>query len=153
MRMARSTPAQNPRGLASNNLSCGLWTRGSVRPVLPIASLLGYSPSASDDRPRTRPQAGKSQAETPFPMRFPTIVFCAALMLSGCVHDQDKGLCPSAAALVSTSSLTVFKTGTQPDPSNEVYTAYLVDVSGGCDFNKDRNTTDSKVVLHFRAKR
>jgi hypothetical protein len=93
--------------------------------------------------------------ETPkaHPMRFPTIALFAALFLSGCVHDIDKGLCPTAAALVGTSSLTVFKAGAGQDPSNEIYTVYLSDVRQKCDFDKDRNKTDSKVELLFRAKR
>jgi hypothetical protein len=86
-------------------------------------------------------------------MRFVTTALIAVLILAGCTNDREKGLCPTAAILTGTAALTVFKVGAEHDPSNEIYTVYMTDVRGNCDFTKERNTTDTKVRIMFRAKR
>ena len=86
-------------------------------------------------------------------MRITTTAVLAALLLGGCTTDMEKGLCPTAAVLATTSSLTVFRPGAPADPSGELYTVQMVNAKSGCDFDKDRFRTSSKVELHFRATR
>jgi len=77
----------------------------------------------------------------------------AALALSGCTTDKDKGLCPSAFVIAPTSSLTVFRENAPQDPSGELYTVWMSNVKTSCEFNKKTVTTDSTVHIAFHAKR
>lgn len=62
-------------------------------------------------------------------------------------------MCPASNVLANTASLTAFKKGMEGDPSGEIYTVELTGVSLHCSFDKDEGTTDSDVVLSFRARR
>jgi hypothetical protein len=86
-------------------------------------------------------------------MRNATIFLFMALLLSGCVSDDDKGLCPAAAVLTPTSALTVFRQNAPADPSGELYSVWMTNVKTDCDFNKDKKSTDSKLHIMFGAKR
>jgi hypothetical protein len=77
----------------------------------------------------------------------------SAALLSGCSSDAKKGLCPTAAILASTSTLTVFRPGAQGDPTGELYRVGMTDVSTDCSFDKHELTTDSSVDITFRATR
>jgi hypothetical protein len=86
-------------------------------------------------------------------MRFTTSAMFAALLLSGCVTDTEKGLCPTAAVLAPTSAMTVFRQNAPADPSGVLYTVWMTDVKFSCDYDKDNRTTDSKLRIKFSAKR
>lgn len=86
-------------------------------------------------------------------MRITTIAVLAALLLAGCTSDKDKGLCPSAAVLASTSVLTVFRSGAPADPSDELYTVWMRNVDTDCDFDKKSKMADSSLRIMFGAKR
>jgi hypothetical protein len=86
-------------------------------------------------------------------MRITTFAMLAALLLSGCVSDTEKGLCPTAAVLVPTSAMTVFRQNAPADPSGELYTVWMTNVKSSCDFDKDDKTTDSKLRIIISAKR
>jgi hypothetical protein len=90
---------------------------------------------------------------TGFAMRLPKIAVLCALLLVGCVTDKDKGLCPDAAVLATTSALTVFRNGAPADATGELFTAWMVDVASGCDFSKDDKSTDSHLTIKFTATR
>jgi hypothetical protein len=74
-------------------------------------------------------------------------------LLGGCTTDTEKGLCPSAAVLAPTASLTVFRTGAPADPSGELYTLWMTNVSALCDFEKEGKTTNSHLDISFHATR
>jgi hypothetical protein len=82
-----------------------------------------------------------------------TLSLLAALLLSGCVSDTEKGLCPTAAVLAPTSAMTVFRQNAPGDPSGELYTVWVTNVKFSCDFDKDDKRTDSKLRIMFSAKR
>jgi hypothetical protein len=86
-------------------------------------------------------------------MRFTPFAILVALLLSGCVSDEDKGLCPTAAVLVPVSALTVFRENGPADPSGELYTVWLTNVKTGCDYDKDSRSTNSHIRLQFTAQR
>ena len=86
-------------------------------------------------------------------MRITMSAMLAALLLSGCVSDTEKGLCPTAAVLAPTSAMTVFRQNAPTDPSGELYTVWMTNVKSSCDFDKDSKTTDSKLRVMFSAKR
>jgi len=86
-------------------------------------------------------------------MRIATFAVFAGLLLSGCVSDTEKGLCPTAAVLAPTSAMTVFRPNAPADPSGELYTVWMSNVKSSCDFDKDTKTTDSRLRIIFGAKR
>ena len=86
-------------------------------------------------------------------MRIATFAVFAGLLLSGCISDTEKGLCPTAAVLAPTSAMTVFRENAPADPSGELYTVWMTNVKSSCDFDKDNKTTDSKLRIMFGAKR
>ena len=86
-------------------------------------------------------------------MRITTFAMFAALLLSGCVSDTEKGLCPTAAVLAPTSAMTVFRQNAPADPSGELYTVWMTNVKFSCDFDKDSRSTDTKLRIQFSAKR
>ena len=86
-------------------------------------------------------------------MRIAMFAVFAGLLLSGCVSDTEKGLCPTAAVLAPTSAMTVFRENAPTDPSGELYTVWMTNVKSSCDFDKDSKTTDSKLRIMFSAKR
>jgi hypothetical protein len=57
------------------------------------------------------------------------------------------------AAVLDASSLTVFRQGTTPDPTNVLYNVRIVDVSGKCAFNKKKRSADTDLTVTFRATR
>jgi len=76
----------------------------------------------------------------------------AFALLAGCVGVKTDN-CPTLAALLDASSLTVFRQGTAPDPANVLYTVRIVDVTGKCDFDKKKRSADNDVTITFRATR
>lgn len=88
-----------------------------------------------------------------FIMRIAMFVGLALLLLGGCTTDSEKGLCPTAAILAPTSVVTVFRDNAPRDPSGVLYTLWMTNVKSGCDFDKDRRTTDSHLTVAFTAKR
>jgi hypothetical protein len=86
-------------------------------------------------------------------MRITTFAMLSALLLSGCVSDTEKGLCPTAAVLAPLSAMTIFRQNGPADPSGELYTVWMTNVKSSCDFDKDNRKTDSKLRLMFSAKR
>jgi hypothetical protein len=86
-------------------------------------------------------------------MRITMYAMLAALLLSGCVSDTEKGLCPTAAVLAPTSAMTVFRQNAPADPSGELYTVWMTNLKSSCGFDKDNKTTDSKLRIIFSVKR
>ncbi|MEI9931645.1 MAG: hypothetical protein WDM89_14170 [Rhizomicrobium sp.] len=86
-------------------------------------------------------------------MRAILVVLLSTLLLSGCVSDESKGLCPSAAILVPTSALTVFRENGPQDPSGELYSVWMTNANTSCDFDKKQHSTLSEVRLMLAAKR
>jgi hypothetical protein len=81
-------------------------------------------------------------------------VASAFLLLAGCTAtDTEKGLCPSAAVLAPTASVTVFRTGAPADPSGELYTLWMTNVTPACDFEKEEKSTNSHLDISFHASR
>jgi hypothetical protein len=74
-------------------------------------------------------------------------------LLGGCTSDTEKGLCPSAAVLAPTASVTVFRAGAPADPSGELYTLWMTNVSAACDFEKEEKNTNSHLDISFHATR
>ena len=74
-------------------------------------------------------------------------------LLGGCTTDTEKGLCPSAAVLAPTASVTVFRAGAPADPSGELYTLWMTNVEPACDFEKEDKTTNSHLNIAFHATR
>lgn len=79
-------------------------------------------------------------------------ITAALALLAGCASPKTDN-CPTLAALLDASSLTIFREGTTPDPANVLYTVRIVEVSGDCEFNKKSRTADSNVTITFRATR
>jgi len=86
-------------------------------------------------------------------MRFMTITIFAALLLAGCSSDSENLRCPAAAVLAPTSVLTVFRDGAPSDPSGELFTVWMSNVTTDCTAEKDSRSTDSTVTIKFQAKR
>lgn len=81
------------------------------------------------------------------------LTMLGVLVLAGCTTDEKKGLCPDAAILAATSSLTVFRQNAPQDPSGELYTVWMSDVRNSCDFDKDALSTKSDFRIRFKATR
>jgi hypothetical protein len=79
-------------------------------------------------------------------------IAAAVALLAGCTGAKTDN-CPTLAALLDASSMTVFRQGTTPDPANVLYNVRIVEVSGQCDFNKKKRSADSDVTITFRATR
>jgi hypothetical protein len=73
-------------------------------------------------------------------------------LLAGC-NTVKSDNCPTMAAVLDASSLTVFRQGTSPDPSNVLYTVQIVEVGGKCDYDKKKRSADSDLTVTFRATR
>jgi hypothetical protein len=87
-------------------------------------------------------------------VRILTLAILAASLLSACTaSDEEKGLCPTAAVLAPTSALTVFRQNAPADPSGELYTVWMTNVKGGCDYDKDRKSSNSRIHIIFSARR
>jgi hypothetical protein len=86
-------------------------------------------------------------------MRIATLAVFAALLLSGCASDAQKGLCPTAAVLAPASALTVFRENAPADPSGELYTVWMTNVKTACKYDKEKKTTESTLRVFFSAKR
>ncbi len=97
----------------------------------------------------------KPKMSTFMKLRLP--LFCAlaasALLLPGCAATQRIVLCPGAAILADTASVTVFRPGAPADPSGEAFTAYLYNTKTDCTLVKDEVATYSSLTLSFRAVR
>ncbi len=79
-------------------------------------------------------------------------IAAAVALLAGCSGVKTDN-CPTLAALLDASSMTVFRQGTTPDPANVLYNVRIIDVSGKCDFNKKKRSADNDVTITFRATR
>jgi len=87
-------------------------------------------------------------------LRSVTAVALGFSLLGGCMTtDTEKGLCPSAAVLAPTASVTVFRANAPADPSGELYTLWMTNVVAACDFEKEEKTTKSHLDISFHATR
>ena len=84
------------------------------------------------------------------PLRFAVILAAPALLL-GC--SSQITICPVAAILSDTATMTAFKPGTTPDPSNELYTVQMVNAETSCTYNRREGSTSSDLTLSFHATR
>jgi hypothetical protein len=81
------------------------------------------------------------------------VVFGFSLLGACAATNVEKGLCPSAAVLAPTASLTVFRANAPADPSGELYTLWMTNVTPACDFEKEEKTTKSHLDISFHATR
>jgi hypothetical protein len=79
-------------------------------------------------------------------------IAAAVALLAGCSGVKTDN-CPTMAALLDASSMTIFRQGTSPDPANVLYNVRIVDVSGKCEFNKKKRSADTDLKITFRATR
>ena len=86
--------------------------------------------------------------------RFSAFLVFAVLpiVLAGCNSRVDP-LCPSAAALVETSSLTGFAQGATQDPSHALYRVVVRNVTTDCSIDRSERTATSSLDIHFLATR
>jgi hypothetical protein len=75
-----------------------------------------------------------------------------ALLLAGCANSETV-LCPSAAVLRDTASLTVFRAGAPTDPSGEAFTAAISGVKTSCHYNKGASNIPTDMSFTVRAVR
>jgi hypothetical protein len=78
-------------------------------------------------------------------------IAAATALLFGC--STQITVCPVAAILADTATMTAFKPGTSPDPANELYTVQLVNAETSCSYNRKQGTTSSELTLTFHATR
>ena len=89
---------------------------------------------------------------------------CALLLFAGCSVTENIGLtgpsreskpenCPSAGAIVTTSSLTTFKQGMNNDPKGVLYRISVTGVTTECTLDADNGITDSALTITFKATR
>jgi hypothetical protein len=74
-----------------------------------------------------------------------------ALLAAGCTNKIV--ICPVAAILADTASVTVMRPGTQPDLANELYTVRLTDAGSDCTINTRPAEVKSSLTLTFVATR
>jgi hypothetical protein len=79
-------------------------------------------------------------------------IAAVAALLAGCNGSKTDD-CPTVAALLDASSLTVFRQGASPDPANVLYSVQIVEVTGKCDYDKKKRRADSDLTITFRATR
>ena len=84
----------------------------------------------------------------PHLLLFPAMV----LYLSGCASTETV-LCPSAAVLRDTATLTVFRSGAPLDPSGEAFTAAISGVKTSCHYNKGAGDIPTEMSFTVRAVR
>lgn len=84
------------------------------------------------------------------PIRF-AAVLATPVLLWGC--SSQIAICPVAAILADTATMTTFRPGTPPDPANELYTVQLVNAETDCTYNRREGTTSSNLTLTFHATR
>lgn len=78
----------------------------------------------------------------------------AATLLFGCGLQAAKiKMCPVASILADTAVYPGFRAGAEGDPAGETFEARLVDVTTDCDFDADKQRSDSSVELSFHATR
>ncbi len=82
-----------------------------------------------------------------------SVAVLSILLLAGCQSAKEKAMCPTSNVLANTASLTVFKKDMEGDPSGELYSVEITGVALSCSFDKEEGTTDSDVVVTFRARR
>ncbi len=88
-------------------------------------------------------------------LKTPFLVFPAlslALLLSGCANSESV-LCPSAAVLRDTATLTVFRAGAPLDPSGEAFTATIAGVTSSCHYNRGAPAVPVEMGFTVRAVR
>lgn len=89
----------------------------------------------------------------PHLLLFPALtVVVGALLLSGCASSETV-LCPSAAVLRDTATLTVFRAGAPLDPSGEAFTAAIGGVTTSCHYNKGASAIPTEMSFMVRAVR
>ena len=81
----------------------------------------------------------------------------AFLLLGGCslfgITPGTHKVCPAAAILVDTSSMTVFRQDLTNDPAGMLYAVDLTGVKTDCSFDNREGETHSSIDLSFRATR
>jgi hypothetical protein len=75
----------------------------------------------------------------------------ALLLLMGC--STKISVCPVPAILADTQSVTIFRPGTAPDLSNELFTVSLINAGGDCTYNTRSALVHASLELTFRATR
>jgi hypothetical protein len=75
-----------------------------------------------------------------------------AVWLAGCASSETV-LCPSAAVLRDTATLTVFRAGAPLDPSGEAFTAAIAGVKTSCHYNKGAGDIPTDMSFTVRAVR
>lgn len=75
-----------------------------------------------------------------------------AVLLSGCASSETV-LCPSAAVLRDTATLTVFRNGAPTDPSGEAFTATIAGIKTSCHYNKGASEIPTEMSFTVRATR
>ena len=88
----------------------------------------------------------------PHLLLFPALTLSLVLCLSGCA-DTESVLCPSAAALSDTATVTVFRAGAPLDPSGEAFTADITGVKSSCHYNKGASAIPTDMSFTVRAVR
>ncbi len=73
-----------------------------------------------------------------------------AAWLSGCANSESV-LCPSAAVLRDTATLTVFRAGAPLDPSGEAFTATIGGVANTCHYNRGASAIPNQLDFTVRA--
>jgi hypothetical protein len=85
--------------------------------------------------------------------KIPALLAAAAFtLLAACSSNSDKN-CPTSAALVETSNMTVFPPGASEDPANALYRIAIASVSTDCDIDTKARKADSSLTIHFVATR
>src|ERR1700761_7708649 len=80
-------------------------------------------------------------------------VCVAALAVSSCGNDKKIDFCPGMTAVLDAYMAATFKPGTQPLPTNALYTVEIVNVKGNCTFDKQGKTSNSDLTATFGATR
>jgi hypothetical protein len=75
----------------------------------------------------------------------------ALLLVMGC--SQRITVCPVPAILADTQSVTIFRPGTTPDLSNELFTVSLLNAEGDCTYSTKTAMVTASLELTFRATR
>ena len=80
-------------------------------------------------------------------------VCVAAFALSSCADDKKIDYCPGMTSVLDAYMAATFKPGTEPLPTNALYTVEIVKVKGNCSFDKQGKTSDSNLMVTFGATR
>ena len=85
---------------------------------------------------------------------FRSLAVClAVLAVSSCTDDKKIAFCPGMTAVLDAYMAATFKPGTQPLPTNALYTVEIVNVRGNCTFDKQGKSSESNLHVTFGATR